>query len=142
MSQQNRKYYPRNNQIIKDEIYFKISNDSDHQNKFLVEKIETRNNKKFIKQYKLDKNDVEILIRGLNDKHIKIVSSNYIDNFVENNTISNHPEYTNKSFTHLDSYKKTLTAKFNDVQDNLPENLNPYHLLGYESYSGGFSQLN
>ena len=141
MSQQNRKYYPRNNQIIKNEIYFKISNDSDHNNKFLVEKIETKNKKKFIKQYKLDKNDVEILIRGLNKKHIKIVSSNHIDTFVENNTISNHPEYTNQSFTHLDSYKKTLTAKFNDLQENPSENLNPCHLQGYESYSGGFYQL-
>ena len=142
MSEQNRKYYSRNSEITKDEIFFKISNNSDHENKFLVEKIETKNKKKFIKHYKLDKRDVEILVQGLNKKKIKIISSQYNMNISENNIISNHPEYSNKSLTHLDSYKKTLTAKFNDDQDKNNDTLNPYHLEGYESYSGNFFQIN
>ena len=50
MSEQNRKYYSRGNEILKDEIVFKISNNSDQDNKFLVEKIETKDKKKLNKQ--------------------------------------------------------------------------------------------
>merc|ERR1711907_390215 len=120
MADQNRKYYSRNNDNLKDEIVFKISNNSDHQNKFLVEKIETKNKKKFIKQYKLEKNEINHLIFELKKKHIRIISSEYSksDNF-QNSIISNHPEYSVNSLNHLDSYKKTLTAKFNDeIDDN------------------------
>ena len=142
MSDQNRKYYSRNNEIIKDEIIFKISDTSDHLNKFLVEKIETKDKKKFIKQYKLDKNCVENLVEGLNKKNIKIISSIYNRKQIENNIISSHPEYSNGSFTHLDSYKKTLTAKFNDSQEKSSNSFSPYHLDGYETFSGNFSQIN
>ena len=142
MSDQNRKYYSRNNEIIKDEIIFKISDTSDHLNKFLVEKIETKDKKKFIKQYKLDKNCVENLVEELNKKNIKIISSIYNRKQIENNVISSHPEYSNGILTHLDSYKKTLTAKFDESLENTSNTFNPYHLEGYETYSGNFSQIN
>jgi DNA mismatch repair ATPase MutS len=142
MSDQNRKYYPRGNENLKDEVVFKISNNSDHQNKFLVEKIETKNKKKFIKQYKLDRNEVNHLVFELKKKNISIISSEYIKNQnIQNYIISDHPEYSNNSVTHLDSYKKTITAKFNDeiiLNDN---NFIMKHLDGYDIQNIGYSQI-
>ena len=141
MSDQNRKYYSRNNNNLKDEIVFKISNNSDHQNKFLVEKIETKNKKKFIKQYKLEKTEINYLIFELKKKNIRIISSEYSKNDnLQNSIVSNHPEYSENSLNHLDSYKKTFTAKFNDtITDN--SNFSLEHLDGYDIQSGGYSQV-
>ena len=127
MSEQNRKYYSRGNEILKDEIFFKISDVSDHENKFLVEKIETKNKKKFIKQYKLDRSEVDFLILSLKKKNIKIISSKFSNNSYQiNKEIFNnrHPEYMNGNVLHLDSYRKTITAKFDEQEINHPQNMN------------------
>ena len=117
MSEQNRKYYSRGNEILKDEIFFKISNNSDHENKFLVEKIETKNKKKFIKQYKLTKAEIDFLAVSLKKKNIKILSSSSNNSYQINKEIINnrHPEYINGNVLHLDSYRKTITAKFDEM---------------------------
>ena len=130
MSQQNRKYYSRGNEILKDEIFFKISNNSDHENKFLVEKIETKNKKKFIKQYKLSREEINFLTSCLKKKNIKIVSSNISnDSYQINQEIINnkHPEYINGNVLHLDSYRKTITAKFDDQEFKQINNFNNFN---------------
>ena len=97
MSEQNRKYYSRGNEILKDEIVFKISNNSDQDNKFLAEKIETKDKKKFIKQYKLNKSELDCLITGLKKKNIKIIYSglNNSDQIGQQFINNKHPEYIN-----------------------------------------------
>lgn len=116
MSQQNRKYYSRSNEILKDELFFKIHNESDHENKFLVEKIEIKNKKKFIKQYKLLKRELDYLIQELTKRQIKIIDSNLEnrDNIMNENIMGNHPEYQDNRVCFIDSYKQTIKAKYNE----------------------------
>ena len=144
MSEQNRKYYSRGNEILNDEIFFKISNNSDQDNKFLVDKLETKDKKKFIKQYKLNKSEVNYLINGLQKKNIKIISPGLNNSDQINQQIINnkHPEYMNNNLLHLDSYRKTITAKFDEDQilpfmntpSAIPEN--------YEDFHNDYSQIN
>ena len=141
MSDQNRKYYPRGNENLKDKIVFKISNNSDHQNKFLVEKIETKNKKKFIKQYKLDTKQVNHLVFELRKKNISIISSENIQNQnIQKSIISNHPEYSNNSITYLDSYKKTIASKLNN-EINFNNDFSMEHLEGYDIQNPGNFQI-
>jgi len=78
----------------------------------------------------------------LQKKNIPIISSEYSK--LENNqkiTVSNHPEYSNNIITHLDSYKKTLIAKFNDTDysDNVQFNIE--HPNGYDRTQDNYSQI-
>ena len=144
MSEQNRKYYSRGNEILKDEIVFKISNNSDQDNKFLVEKIETKDKKKFIKQYKLNKSELNYLITGLQKKNIRIIYSglNNSDQIGQQFINNKHPEYINGNLLHLDSYRKTITAKF-DGDQNLPFMNTPSTTPeNYEDFHNNYSQIN
>lgn len=144
MSEQNRKYYSRGNEILKDEIVFKISNNSDQDNKFLVEKIETKDKKKFIKQYKLNKGEINYLITGLQEKNIKIISSelNNLNQIGEQIINNKHPEYINGHLLHLDSYRKTITAKFDEDKQFPYMNMSCKIPDNYEDYHSNYSQIN
>lgn len=115
MFEQNKKYYNRGNIITKDELFFKICNVVDHENKILVEKVKTINNKQFIKHYKLSTNELDLLIISLKKMNIKIISSISNDNSNLNihGTMMNgtHPEYNDNNILQLESYRKTITAK-------------------------------
>ena len=144
MSEQNRKYYSRGNEILKDEIFFKISNNSDQDNKFLVEKIETKDKKKFIKQYKLNKTELNYLITGLQKKNIKIIYSglNNSDQIGQQFINNKHPEYINGNLLHLDSYRKTITAKFDEDQQFSYMNMSSTPPENYEDFHSNYSQIN
>ena len=115
MCEQNKKYYNRGNIITKDKLIFKIYNVVDHENKILVEKVQTIHNKKFIKHYKLSTNELDLLIVSLNKMNVKIISCMSPNNSNLNNqgtTINiRHPEYNNNNILQLESYRKTIIAK-------------------------------
>lgn len=114
-NQQNRQYYNRGENLDKDEIYFKYYNETNHEGKYIIDKIEIKNKKKFIKQYKLYKQDLNDLIIQLQKRNIKIL--NLPTENIINNEINNKEQYNPKlsyiTYNNpLDSYKGTIESKY------------------------------
>ena len=105
-----------------DKCEVKISNDINHEGKYLVEIVKIYQKKKFIKQYYLNQQQLSTLQYYINEKNIphKIINQ---DNLLDIQNIwkyesegklsFNHPEFKNNQINSLESYKKTLTAKYN-----------------------------
>lgn len=114
--QQNHQYYNRSEKLDKDEIMFKYYSETNHEGKYIIEKIEIKNKKKFIKQYKLSKQDLDDLIYQLTKRNITILNlptQNIISNFVNNVDSQYNPKlsYINHN-SPLDSYKGTIQSKY------------------------------
>jgi len=113
---ENRKIYTRNKQLLDDEIYFDIDFIKDHENKYLVERIEIKDKKKFIRQYKFDKTELNYLIKNLEKRNVKIKKKGFKLPIQKKNVINNkHPEYmfNKNTLSPADSYKHTIYAKKN-----------------------------
>jgi len=116
--QQNRQYYNRGENLDKDEILFKYYNETNHEGKYIIEKIEIKNKKKFIKQYKLLKPDLDSLIYQLQKRNIRILNlptENIISNLNEINQFDNqfNPKLSYVTYNSpLDSYKETIESKY------------------------------
>lgn len=94
-----------------------IDNNFDHEGKYQIEIIKSNSSGKFIKNYKLNNNNLNYLINYLNLKNIIYRYKN--DNINQNdnsNTFINskHPEYANNKIFSLDSYRHTINAKYGD----------------------------
>ena len=100
----------------------KINNDINHEGKYLIEIVKIYQKKKFIKQYYLSYQQLLTLQYYINEKNIphKIINQ---DNLLDNQNILkyknedklsfSHHEFKNNQINSLESYKKTLRAKYN-----------------------------
>ncbi len=95
-----------------------IDNILDHEGKCQIEIIKSNSSGKYIKNYKLNYNYLNILINYLNSKRInfRLKNSNNNNQNDEPNKFVNtkHPEYRNNIILSLDSYRQTLNAKYGD----------------------------
>ena len=98
----------------------KISKNINHEGKFKIEIVKTVEKKKYIKQYYVNRYQLEILEDTINKMNIKyttlednqLLSSNYETELQQEDIIlENKSMFNRNNFDNLESYKKTLNAK-------------------------------
>ena len=123
-----------------------IDDNKDHEGKYLVEVIKRLGNKKFIKNYKLNSQQLLILNETISKNHtlnVRYKSDNchtLIPTSIENKY--RHPEYRNQNLFSQNSFQETLNAKYGNYKPesqtstgNKLEELEAYNSVGnFNSY--------
>lgn len=123
-----------------------IDDAKDHEGKYLVEIIKSQGSKKFIKNYKLNSQQLLILNETISNNrtiNIRYKSDNchtLIPSSVPNRY--RHPEYRNQNLFTQNSFQETINAKYGNykpnsqsIKENELEELEAYNSIGnFNSY--------
>lgn len=131
-----------------------IDDNKDHEGKYLVEVIKSEGSKRFIKNYKLNVQQLLTLNESLsqNHQHIDIKYKSDECHTLIPSAVPNkyrHPEYRDQNLFMQNSFEETLNAKYGNYkrkvpkmdQSRLPE-LEAYNSIGnYNSYISQSSRV-
>ena len=123
-----------------------IDDNKDHEGKYLVEIIKSQGSKKFIKNYKLNSQQLLILNETIsNNKTINIrYKSNNCHTLLPSSVPNKyrHPEYRDQNLFTQNSFQETINAKYGNykpisqsIEENELEELEAYNSIGnFNSY--------
>ena len=123
-----------------------IDDNKDHEGKYLVEIIKSQGSKKFIKNYKLNSQQLLILNETIsNNKTINIRYKSDNCHTLLPSSIPNryrHPEYRDQNLFTQNSFQETINAKYGNykpdsrsIKENELEELEAYNSIGnFNSY--------
>ena len=131
-----------------------IDDNKDHEGKYLVEIIKSEGSKRFIKNYKLNVQQLLILNESLskNHQHIDIKYKSDDCHTLIPSSIPNkyrHPEYRDQNLFMQNSFEETLNAKYGNYKREVPKmdqsvlpELEAYNSVGnYNSYISQSSRV-
>lgn len=108
---------------MKDNVSVIIDDNKDHEGKYLIEIIKSHGSKKFIKNYRLNNQQLLILNEHLSRSRINVnYKSNDCHTLIPKSTPNKyrHPEYRDQNLFTQNSFQETLNAKYGNYKKESP----------------------